>query len=186
MSDSQARSPMVEVGPEDGHPYVLHMAERRAEAVQQKLVRVGATARAAPEGAKQVQGLICKRQPSVSRLSCVQLRSTLDCRCHFPGTESCRAARACIVQSASLRGPCYQPLVYSFLCSVKGQADCQAAQKQRRKRKRRRRNALMPCCVRSSQVDDAWPLLTRLSSVLTFSDRAAWPHRPPKTSPSQA
>ena len=44
----------MEAGAEDGNAHIVHVTERRAEAVQQKLVRVSVAARAAPEGGVRV------------------------------------------------------------------------------------------------------------------------------------
>ena len=63
------RSPVVELGPEDGHTDEAHFAEGRAEAVQQELVRVWPAARAAPEGAGQAQGLVCQVSQTILRFT---------------------------------------------------------------------------------------------------------------------
>ena len=174
----QVGPPAVKDGPEDSHPDEVHVAERRTEAVQQEFVRVWAAARAAPKGAAQPQGLVCDRQrfvrpdamhtvPHHVRVQAPLCRLTV-----LPSSKSLQGT-ACTPARAVLSGTAPRLAV-----GKEDPAECQAAQEHRRQR-----DALMPCSVISSQVEDACPLVMRLSSALTFSDKSACPGRPLETSP---
>ena len=108
---------MVERGPEDGHSDETHVAQGRAEAVQQELVRVWPAARAAPEGAVQAQGLVCQEVQTILQL-CEKpsglhtVRSLPACRCHYAGSESCREP----AKAVSLQGLRWKPESSTRVC----------------------------------------------------------------------
>ena len=162
---------MVKIGPEDRHPDKVHVAEGRAEAVQQELVRIWPAARAAPKGAVQLQRLTCKTQWLVKPDMCnncaaywsagATLRAESPAERQEPAGHSLQACKDRALNQCST--PSSQSQAVSS-CAKQGQ----------------QRDVLMPWSMTESQVDDASPLAIRLSNALALSDKFACPRTPPK------